>query len=181
MAVQPKHLLTYEDYAAFPDDGLRHEIIAGEDYILSAPNVRHQKLVVRLTVAIANHIVANGGGEVLVSPCDVLLGEHDIVQPDVIFVADVDAGIITAPNLKGAPTLVIEVLSDPRHDRIRKREVYARAGVPTYWIVEPDADRIEVYRLTEGSYPKPEILEGQDVLTIDALAGFALTVAELFS
>ena len=177
MAVAPDRLLTYEDYAAFPDDGIRREIVNGEVYELSAPKVRHQRLVGRLYVALVLYVSEHGGGEVFVSPIDVLLSKHDVVQPDVVFVASDRAAIVTEPNLRGAPTLVVEVVSDPRHDRVRKRALYARADVSEYWIVDPDADRIEIHRLGPDGYGKPEILEGGDVLSTTLLPAFTLDVA----
>ena len=57
------------------------------------------------------------------------------VQPDVVYLSDADAHRVTAPNIQGPPTLVVEVLSVPRHDLVRKRELYARFGIPEYWIV----------------------------------------------
>jgi Uma2 family endonuclease len=180
MAVEPRGL-TYEDYAAFPDDGIRREIVGGEVYELNAPTTRHQRLVLALARKLADHVDAHGLGEVFVSPLDVLLDEHDIVQPDIVFVAATHAGIVTDPNLKGIPDLLIEVVSDPRHDRIRKRDLYARAGVTEYWIVDPDADRIEIYRLRPDGYPKPEILEPGDELRSAVLPGFGLDLTELFA
>lgn len=179
MAVEPQRLLTYQDYVAFPDDGIRREIVGGEVYELSAPNVRHQRLVGRFFRALAAYVDAHGGGEAFISPIDVLLGEHDIVQPDVVFVAADRAGIVTEPNLLGAPTLLVEVVSDPRHDRVRKRDLYARAGVPEYWIVDPEADRVEVYRLEGDRYPKPQILEPGDTLDSPQLPALRIDVGSL--
>jgi Uma2 family endonuclease len=86
---------------------------------------------------------------------------------------------VTEPNLKGAPSLVVEVLSDPRTDRVGKRALYARAGVIEYWIVDPDADRVEVYRLHQESYGKPAVAEAGDVLRTDLLPGLEVDVADL--
>jgi Uma2 family endonuclease len=62
---------------------------------------------------------------------------------------------------------------------VRKRDVYARFGVPEYWIVDPDADRIEVYRHDGVAYAKPEILEPGEQLTTPALPGLSIDVAHL--
>ena len=121
-----------------------------------------------------------GGGRVFVSPLDVRLSEHDIVEPDVIVVAVDRIEIIKEKFMLGPPSLLVEVVSDPRTDRVRKRALYARSGVPEYWIVDPDADRIEVHRLEAGRYGKPKIFEPDETLTTSVLHGFALSLADLF-
>lgn len=181
MAVRPGHRLTYEDFLAFPDDGVRREIVAGEVYVTPSANTRHQNLVGRVFAALYNWVKANGGGQVFVAPYDVVLSDGDVVQPDVVFVADDRLSVITPANMRGTPTLAVEVVSDPRHDRVRKRALYEQAGVPVYWIVDPDADRVEVFVLRDGRYGRPEILESGDTLTLDALPAFALDLRELFA
>lgn len=175
--------LTYDDYASLPDDGQRWEIIDGEAYVNPAPNTRHQRVLLRIVTELNTHVAAHGGGEVFVAPYDVVLSEHDIVQPDVLFVADADAHQITDANLQGAPTLAVEVLSNPRHDQVRKRALYERAGVGEYWIVDPNADRVEVYRLPAGArtYPTATLYERGMTLTTDVLPGLAIDIAKLFS
>ena len=75
------------------------------------------------------------------------------------------------------------VLSDPHHDRVRKRRLYARFGVPEYWIVDPDRARVEVHRLPEGAdqYSGPTILEPGATLTTDLLPGLEIDVADLLA
>lgn len=179
MAVEPKRLLTYEDFLAFPDDGVRREIVQGEVLVTPTPSVRHQEIVFRLSYALEKYVRADGGGRVFISPLDVRLSDHDVVEPDAIFVADDRLSIVKEKHMLGSPSLLIEVVSDSRTDRVRKRALYARAGVPEYWIVDPDADRIEVHRLARGRYGKPEILEPGDVLATPLLPGLQLDVAEL--
>jgi Uma2 family endonuclease len=181
MAVEPKRLLTYEDFLAFPDDGVRREIIDGEAFVTPAPVIRHQRLVGFLFNALYNHVEAHGGGLTFVSPVDVRLSEHDVVEPDIVFVADDRLGIIQEKYILGSPSLLIEVVSDPRTDRVRKRDLYARAGVPEYWVVDPDADRVEVYRLETDRYPKPAIVEPGERFGTDLLPGLAIDATDLFA
>ncbi len=180
MAVRPKRLLTYEDFLSFPNDGVRREIVEGEILVTPAPDIRHQDLVLRLGTTFFNHIRAHGGGRAFISPLDVRLSEHDVVEPDVIFVGEDRLGIIKEKYMLGSPSLLIEVVSDPRTDRVRKRDLYARAGVSEYWIVDPDADRVEVHRLSDKGYGKPEILEPGDLLTTALLPGLRVNLEELF-
>ena len=135
MALEQPRTLTYADYAALPDDGRRFELIDGELFEMNAPTTRHQRIVVRLCLAFGEHVRREGVGEVFVAPCDVVLADTVTVQPDVVYLSEADVRKVTAPNIQGPPTLVAEVLSDPRHDLVRKRELYARFGIAEYWIV----------------------------------------------
>ncbi len=180
MAVEQPRTLTYADYAALPDDGRRFELIDGELFEMAAPSTRHQDIVLRLGIEIGLH-VRRHGGKVYIAPCDVVLADTVTVQPDVIYLADADAHRITRPNIQGPPTLVVEVLSVPRHDLVRKRELYARFAVAEYWVVDPDADRIEVYRLEGAAYAKPLLLEPGELLATDLVPGLTIDVRELLA
>lgn len=175
-------MLTYADFAAFPDDGVRRELIEGEIIVSPSPKTRHQNVLGRLFVAFVNHLAARSGGQAFVAPYDVVLADHTVVEPDLVFVADADLGIITEANIQGSPTFVAEVVSDPRTDRVRKRDLYARHGISEYWVVDPDADRIEVYRLSAGggAYPKPELFEVGEALSPVSLPDLVVDLAELF-
>lgn len=181
MSDHPTRLLTYEDFAAYPDDLVRREIIGGEMFVTPSPIVRHQDIVLFLATAFSNHIRAHGGGRVFIAPLDVLLSEHDIVEPDVVYVATDRLDIVKEKHLVGAPSLLIEVVSDSRTDRVRKRALYARAGVPEYWIADPDADWVETYRLQDGVYGKPAIAVPGEILRTDLLPGLAIDLAALFA
>jgi Uma2 family endonuclease len=61
---------------------------------------------------------------------------------------------------------------------VRKRELYQRFGVPEYWYVDLEADRVEVYRLAGGSYPPPHLIYPGDSLTSPILEGFLMAVDE---
>lgn len=173
--------LTYADLASFPDDGMRRELIDGELIVSPSPRTRHQRISARLHLLLANHVAASGGGEVFYAPLDVVFSQTNVVQPDLLFVPDDRRHILTDENVHGAPALVIEVLSEARIDRVRKRDLYAQFGVPEYWVVDPDADRVEVYRLTGDRYGKPEILEPGETLVYDRFPGLAIDLEKLFA
>ncbi len=181
MSVRPATPWTYEDYLDFPDDGKRYEIVDGEVFVTPAPNTRHQDIVGLLFRRIGDHVERHGGGRVFVAPYDAILSPTNVVQPDIVFVADADTGRITAANLQGPPTLAVEVLSEARHDRVRKRRLYAQFGVAEYWIVDPEGERVEVYRLDGQTYPTPTLLEAGTELTTGHLPGFSIDVAALLA
>lgn len=174
-------VVTHADLATFPDDGLRREIIAGELIVSPSPRTRHQRISARLVSVFYNHIAASGGGELFFAPFDVVLSDIDVVEPDILFVAEDQREILTDANVQGAPALVIEVLSDPRIDRVRKRDLYARFGVPEYWVVDPEADRVEVYRPAGDAYAKPEIFEPGETLTFGGLPGLEIDLNQIFA
>lgn len=171
----------YADLATFPEDNLRREIIDGELIVTAAPYLRHQQVLLELAVLFSTHLKSYGGGRVFIAPADVVFSDVNVVEPDLLFVPDDRQGILTEKNIQGVPALVVEVVSDTRMDRVRKRDLYARFGVPDYWIVDPEADRVEVYRLTGDAYAKPEILEPGETLTYDGLPGFAIDLRQLFA
>ena len=173
--------LTYADLAAMPDDGFRHELIAGELFVSPSPRPRHQTVVAELLVALRAHVKEQGLGQVFIAPLDVVLSDRDVVEPDVIYIGSNQVDIINDLNIRGVPTLLIEVVSDSRMDRVRKRDVYERFDVPEYWIADPDADWIEVYRLHDGGYGKPEIFGIGDVLTTPVLPGLELDLTAIFA
>lgn len=177
MAIGASIRLTYEDYCRFPDDGRRWELIGGEPYVVPGASTFHQELVARLHRIIAAYLDGYGGGRVFIAPLDVLLTDEDVVQPDLIFVADDQLGLIHSKFIRGAPAWVIEVVSDPVRDKKVKRDLYMRSGVREYWAVDPDLRRVEVYRpdSTVGSIEgsaraHPHVLPA---LEIDLVALFA--------
>ena len=179
--------LTYEDLEYFPNDGKRREIIDGELYVTPSPNLRHQALVGRLYVAIANYLAARPGpGRVYLSPLDVVLSPHDVVEPDLLFVGSDQLDVLTLTNVQGPPALVVEVLSPGtrKTDEQIKRRLFARVGVREYWLVDPELDLIKVSRRGEdGSFRRVAELtaEDGDTLTSPLLPGFSLALSAFFA
>jgi Uma2 family endonuclease len=178
--------LTYEDFLRLPDDGLRHEIIDGEHYVTPSPNLRHQELALRLAVSLSNHIDDRlDRGRVFIAPFDVVFSFHDIVEPDVIFVAPDQLDILTDKNIQGTPAMVIEILSPStrKRDRQIKRMLYERMGVREYWLVDPELNVVTIYRrAADGSFPMFARLSvaGADTLETPLLPGWSITLPRLF-
>lgn len=176
--------LSYEDYALIPEDGRRHEILDGEHVMSPAPKTRHQRLVLEFAYVLRSHAERHGLGDVFIAPFDVLLSDHDIVQPDVVFVADARMHIVDEANCKGAPDLVIEILSEGtrRRDLIEKRRLYGASGVAEYWAVDPAVDTVHVFRPHPGGFERVAELtaENDDTLESALLPGFALRLGEVF-
>ncbi|HEU0300107.1 MAG TPA: Uma2 family endonuclease [Longimicrobium sp.] len=143
---------TYEEFARLPDDGNRYEVIAGELYVTPAPETPHQVVSGRFFLEMANFAMKEHHlGEVLYAPLDVLFGEGDYLEPDIVFLRNEHTHYRTRRAVEGPPDLIIEIVSrsTARQDRGIKRERYAHFGVPEYWIIDADRRRVEVYRLQE--------------------------------
>ena len=154
--------LTYQDYLELPDDGNRYHIIEGDLVVTPAPGRNHQGTSGNLNDILRHHILGNDLGEIYYAPFDVILDDSTIVQPDLLYVDKGRARMLTERGMQGAPTLAVEILSPSsnRIDRVRKLHVYARFGVPFYWIVDPETRYIEAYRLAGESYELTGYLQG---------------------
>lgn len=177
--------LTYADFRRFPDDGQRHELIDGEHAVTPAPTWRHQELSVRLTVALGTFLEANPIAAVLHAPFDCVFSFFDVVEPDLLVVTSDQLHILTKRNARGAPALVIEILSasSSSRDQRSKRALYERVGVREYWVVDPDHDCISVHRLEQPRrFGVPGTLSAgdADTLATPLLPGFVLDLAKLF-
>jgi Uma2 family endonuclease len=177
--------LTYDDFVNFPDDGQRHELIDGEHYVTPSPATIHQQLVGRLHLTLGNWLQRHPIGEVFLAPLDVVLSLHDVVEPDLLVVLSDQTDIVTAAHVRGAPALVIEVLSPGtrRRDTGLKQRLYDRAGVREYWLVDPDERTVTVCRRSmDGALSTDAPLRHADaaVLRSSVLPGFSLPLNQLF-
>lgn len=138
--------LTYDDFLSFPDDGLRHELIDGAHYVTPAPSIKHQRILRELLLALGAYFETTPIGEVFCAPADVVLSDHDVVEPDLLVVLSDQADIITEKHVRGAPAIVVEILSPTtrRVDLQVKRDLYDRVGVLEYWLVDPDRDTMTI-------------------------------------
>jgi len=106
------------------------------------------------------------------------------VEPDLFLITGNQPGIVTAKNVQGAPALVIEVLSPGTRSRDQrlKRDLFERTGVREYWVVDPDANTVAVYRRsTPDGFEPAQVLAGDENLVTPVLPGFGLSLRELFA
>lgn len=147
---------TVEEVLGFPDDGNRYEVVHGELLVTPAPRPRHQMVLQRLLVAIHGYLDAfPERAVVLPSPADITWGEEILVQPDLFVVPreQVSNNWDTYKTL----LLAVEILSPgtSRADRVVKRRLYQEHAVGAYWIVDPEAQIVEVWHPEDV---RPEIV-----------------------
>lgn len=168
-------LLTADDYAKLPED-LRAELIDGVLVMAPSPDLRHQAIVLRLVRALDRHLGAKADLRLFVSPCDVFLDEHNVLQPDVLVLAERARATARRTPL---PALVIEVISpstEPR-DRGVKLDRYRARGVREAWVVDRYSGTIETFDFAAGT---SRVCRPGDVARSTALPGFSLEVTPLF-
>ncbi len=150
----PGRRWSVEDVLALPNDGNRYETVDGE--LLVSPSLRylHQAVVGAVYAALRAWVAAEGIGVVLFAPADVILDAHTLVQPDVFLLPPVGADVMSGAVPGPAPLLVVEVLSpgNARHDRLRKRPRYQRAGIEC-WLVDAESQLVERWA-TDSARPE---------------------------
>ncbi len=154
--------LTYDDLQAMPDDGHRYELVDGVLIVTPAPRRLHQRAITRLLVLL--HGAAPPDVEVLPAPLDYVVSDVTVLEPDIIAAYAADYGDY---NLQQTPLLVVEVLSPStaRIDRGTKRLAFEGAGVPSYWLVDPDEPSLTVLELEGETYREAPHVTGDEAYT----------------
>jgi Uma2 family endonuclease len=175
-------ILTYKDYEVLPADGRRYELHEGELSVTPAPSPQHQRIIRNLNEVLWHHVKSRGLGEVFFAPIDCILGETTVVQPDLVYLDTGRLSIVSSRGLEGAPTLVVEILSPTTTliDRSTKRQLYARYGVPYYWIADPEAHTIEAYGLSEGGYQLAARVAGREPVSLPPFLDLTFAPATLW-
>jgi Uma2 family endonuclease len=173
---------TYADYLQLPDDGTRCEILEGERVMTPAPFTPHQRVSENLGFLLAAFVRKENRGSIWRAPCDVVLAEDIVVQPDILFVARDRASIIQKRGVFGPPDLLVEILSssDPERDTVRKLQIYGCHGVCEYWIADPERNRVEVFVLEGRELVRKAALDSGELRSLAVLPGFAAPLSEIF-
>lgn len=159
------------DYLALPDEP-RCELLYGRLVLMTSPALRHQEVVGRLLRLLLDFADRNQG-RAIVSPMDVRLADHSVVQPDLMYVSRERSSVLRE-RVRGAPDIVVEILSPTtaRRDLGEKLRLYAESGILEYWIIDPGANTFEFLvndggafrvRVPEGSTYRSEAIRGLEL------------------
>lgn len=181
VVTKAKTKFTYEDYARIPE-WERYELMDGELIMAAAPNMAHQRVGIRLGTEVEFYVINADLGEVYMAPTDVYLSDTDVVQPDLLFISKARTHIRNGKNIKGAPDLVVEILSPSTSstDWGYKKDLYERHGVKEFWLVDPYAKQVIVMVLKDGRYEIVGVYREDDTLRSPTLEGFELDLARVF-
>ena len=176
-----KERKTVKDYEALPE-GAPYQLIEGELVMSPAPNPFHQELLKRVFLRFYKAVEEAGNGKVLFAPVDVYLDEENAFQPDLVVLLKDSLEKITEKGVKGAPDVVVEVLSPSTayYDLRKKKEVYERAGVKEYWIVDPEMEEVEVYTNEGGSFRIFSKAKKEGKVRSSLIKGLEIELKDLF-
>ncbi|MEK7678404.1 MAG: Uma2 family endonuclease [Verrucomicrobiota bacterium] len=182
MTLAQSVLVTAEDYRLMPETGPRYQLIEGELFMAPAPNRYHQDISRNVEFLLMKYLEKHPIGKLYDAPFDVYLTEHNVFQPDKVFVANERLSVLTRAGAEGAPNLVVEILSDrtAHLDRNPKRRVYAATGVQEMWIVDPHARTIEVYHLQKDHEHPAAVYQEKDTFTSLCFPGLNIRAKEIF-
>ena len=167
-----------EDYL-YLDTNRLVELSNGNIEVLPMPSDKHQSIVFFLS-ALLGAFARKIGGKVLFAPLRLRLWPDKIREPDLIFLADANDPRRQNAYWTGAD-LVIEVVSPdaPARDRVTKRSEYAQAGIPEYWIVDPQAENITVLRLEDATYVEHGVFRRGETATSAHYADLQASVSDV--
>lgn len=180
----PQGKWTYTDWETLPDDGNRYEIIDGVLYMSTAPSNFHQWIVLELVEHIGIPAKNQGLALPAFAPIGVIMPGCDPVQPDFVVVRASNRSIIRDKRIWGVPDLIVEILSPSNrsYDVSTKLEAYARAGLPEYAIVDPQARTLSHYQLeAPGRYASPRVYNTAEIVSFGCLPTISLQVGQLFA
>jgi Uma2 family endonuclease len=175
--------MSYDLYRLLPDDGKRYELIDGELIMMTpAPTPQHQRILKQLGFQLSAFVETNGLGEVFIAPVDIVLEDHTVVEPDILFVSRERRGIVGEEAIHGAPDVVVEILSPSSfyHDLRRKMGLYSQFGVQEYWIVDPEKQAIDLYVRAGNELKLTRQFASHETFESPLLGEFRLAVSAIF-
>ncbi len=175
---------TEEDYFALPDTNRIVELSDGRLIMPTPASDPHQKASIELALALKQHVDANDLGEVRYAPMSVRLWEGKIREPDVLFVRKEHSDRM-GETVYGPPDWVAEIISrgTRKTDEVDKRAEYAQAGIPEYWLIDPQRKTIRVFVLREGktAYTLAATCTPGQVARSETIEGFEVAVDKIVS
>lgn len=178
----PRVKLTYEDYLQMPEEQ-RYELLEGDLRMVPAPGMMHQWVLSNLNSIVKEYVQRQGLGHVYFAPADVILDDDSVVQPDLLVILRDRLEIVQPEGVRGAPDLIVEVLSpsNAHRDRGVKRRLYARYGVKEYWLVDPQERAVEVTCLRNGVLETVGVARAGEQVESRLFPGLVFAVDQLFS
>ncbi|MBC7473832.1 MAG: Uma2 family endonuclease [Candidatus Sericytochromatia bacterium] len=180
---------TYNDYLK-TDDEKRYELIGGNLIMVPAPNTEHQNVSKIIEMSLYNFVLKNKLGDVYNAPIDVYFDDKNLVQPDILFIAQDNMSIIKKKGIFGSPDVLVEIISPSSRNRdlYTKKDLYQLFKIKEYWIVDPINKSVDilklgddgVYKVHSSSSLNDEEQEDKNVYS-GVVQGFSINLTEIFN
>ena len=174
--------MNYDQLCLLPEDGNQYELFDGELVMTPSPRAHHQEIVTKLSALLSQHVQRSSLGKVYVAPLDTIMDEHNVVQPDILFVSRERVAEVVKEWIEGAPDLVVEVLSPStfHKDLRRKMRVYSQFGVQEYWIVDPEEETLALYHRSGEKLQLARQFASHETFQSPLFPGFEFEVRSIF-
>ena len=178
--------MTYEEFQKMNETSSnRYEFIDGEVYMLSSPNVFHQRIISRLHIALDRYLDGKPC-DAFVSPFDVILKRRgdsrftNIVQPDLLVICNWKDDVDQNKRYSGTPRLVVEVLSPGNtvREMFTKLDLYRDSGIEEYWIIDPERNTALIYRFENYTFAETRNYRESDHCESMIYPGFVFKITE---
>jgi Uma2 family endonuclease len=177
-----EQLVTYEMYAAVPDDGHRYEIFDGKLEMMSpGATASHQTISGTLFFMLMQSCKSDY--LIFHPPFDVILSKTNVLQPDMMMIHRSRLHLVTERGIEGAPDMVVEIISpgSRKRDKGVKMGTYAKFGVQEYWVIDSDTRTLEQFQLVRESYELIRLFGGDELVNSDKLPCVSFEVGEIFT
>ncbi|MEN9444859.1 MAG: hypothetical protein RIS47_1749, partial [Bacteroidota bacterium] len=178
---QPEVEYTQEQFYELPEE-IPYQLINGKFVQTMGASIQHQRVSSKLHTFLNIFVMEHNLGDVLHSPTDIVLGENNIFQPDILYISVARQSQMQQNRIVGAPEFVVEILSKGTEERDRniKMTQYGAYDVVEYWIVNPNEAFIEVYYNESKNLQLVQTAKPGDIIRSKAIVGFELEVARVF-
>lgn len=182
MEAAKKIKFTYQDYLLTPEDK-RYELIEGDLFMTPSPTWNHQTISTNLYEKLNDFVKKNKLGFVRFAPIDVVLSDEDVIQPDILFISHERKNRITKENVRGAPDLVVEIISPgtENRDKVIKKKLYGRYGAIEMWIVDSNVKTIELIGWEGSQFKTLQTFPQNSTFESPLLKDFCFPVKEIFT
>jgi Uma2 family endonuclease len=180
MIAPAKTRMTAAEFFDLPETTSPEQLIEGELIVTATPVPLHQR-VSRKTLSVLDELIPNG--ELFYAPISLYIDQDNVPEPDILWIAENSRCTVGRRYLEGPPDLIVEIFSPSTEklDRTKKFRLYERFGVTEYWMINPEAEFIEVYTLQDGKYQQLGIFAPGETFASPVLNGAAVNVTALFA
>ena len=176
--------MSLDEFLALGETDGKWELDDGVLYIMASGTPDHQFLELEFSRRILDHLdeFDQPPAHLYTEMTTILSRElQRAPEPDIVIILNERRDVVGRARVEAPPDIVVEILSTDRNrDLVRKRQIYAEAGVLEYWPIDPRDDTVTQLELRDGEYVERAVLTAGDTLTTPLLSGLEIPLADIF-